>query len=103
MPDPRSVTRRPRLNSRLKAVLAIYLFAAALLPLSHHDIVCHAKSTTHCSTCTIGSSGEAAPDPAHLARLELISVGEAVSRHQTAPVSAALSLCVGRAPPAPTV
>ena len=30
------------------------------MPLAHHDIVCHLKSTTHCTTCVVGSSGETA-------------------------------------------
>jgi hypothetical protein len=44
-----------------KALLAAYVLAAALLPLAHHDVICHVKSSTHCTTCLVTSSGEAAP------------------------------------------
>ena len=63
---------------RLKAVLALYVIAAALMPLAHHDLVCHLKSTTHCTTCAIGSSAEAAAGPAVLARFWLLDAGAAV-------------------------
>ena len=43
-----------------KALLAAYVLAAALLPLAHHDILCHLKSSTHCTTCAAASSGETA-------------------------------------------
>jgi hypothetical protein len=45
----------------LQGILSLYVLAAALLPLGHHDIACHLKSTTHCSTCVVGSSGETTP------------------------------------------
>jgi hypothetical protein len=41
-------------------LLAVYVLAAALMPLAHHDVVCHLKSSTHCTTCVVGSSGETA-------------------------------------------
>ena len=43
-----------------RVLLAVYVLAAALLPLAHHDVVCHLKSSTHCTTCVVGSSGETA-------------------------------------------
>lgn len=92
-----------RLGLRLKVVLASYVLAAALMPLAHHDLVCHAKSTTHCTTCLIGSSAEAASDPAYLTRLGLTPIGEAVCARTVALVSTALNICSGRAPPAPIV
>ena len=38
------------------AILAAYVFLLAAGPLGHHDIVCHLKSTTHCTTCVYASS-----------------------------------------------
>jgi hypothetical protein len=92
-------TRRSWLDRRLKFVLTLYVLAAALMPLAHHDIVCHAKSTTHCQTCVIGSSAESADDSGDLARVDLAQVGEAECGRPSAAVSAALSPCIGRAPP----
>ena len=77
---------RGSLGLRLKVVLALYVFAAALLPFGHHDLVCHLKSTTHCTTCTVGSSAETAADPAVLARCSLVDAGETVSDGVVAPL-----------------
>ena len=93
--------RLPRgsLGLPFKVVLALYMLAAALMPFGHHDLACHLKSTTHCTTCTVGSSAEAAADPAVLARFWLLDAGAAVCD----PVGAArVSPCrapSGRAPP----
>jgi hypothetical protein len=92
--------RGSRLGVRLKAVLALYVVAAALMPLAHHDLVCHLKSTTHCTTCTVGSSAEAASDPAVLARFWLLDAGAAVVDPANAPDVAPLRALSGRAPPA---
>jgi len=89
----------PKRGARFKIVLAVYVLAAALLPLTHHDVVCHAKSSTHCSTCTIGSSGEEAPDPSDLARLGLTNAGEAFAPCHVPVLAPASSQCSGRAPP----
>lgn len=91
--------RGSRLGPRLKVVLAAYALAVALLPLAHHDLLCHLKSTTHCTTCIVGASAEPAADPATLARFWLDAAGvaplEAASRFD----SAQRSQSSGRAPP----
>lgn len=92
--------RGSRLGLRLKVVLALYVLAAALLPFAHHDLACHLKSTTHCTTCTVGSGEEAAADPAVLARFTLDDAGTAVPIPVSAPDSAIRRLTSGRAPPA---
>ena len=84
---------------RFKVVLALYLLAAALMPFGHHDLVCHLKSSTHCTTCTVGSSGEAAADPAVLARFWLIDAGATVCEQSDAPLSSTGRSASGRAPP----
>jgi hypothetical protein len=84
---------------RFKVVLALYLLAAALMPFGHHDLACHLKSTTHCTTCTVGSAGEAAADPAVLARFWLIDAGAMVCDPPDAPHSATGRSASGRAPP----
>lgn len=98
--------RRPgrdhRRDLRLNVVLATYVLAAALMPLAHHDVVCHAQSPTHCSTCVAGSSLEAADDQAQLAR-GILQPGECVGGDAATLVSAVLGICSGRAPPSPLV
>ena len=91
---------RGSLAVRLKAVLALYVIAAALMPLAHHDLVCHLKSATHCTTCTIGSSAEAASSPAVLARFWLLDAGATVVDPASAPDAAPVRALSGRAPPA---
>jgi len=90
---------RGSVGLRLKVVLALYMLAAALLPFGHHDLACHIKSTTHCTTCAVGSSAEAAADPAVLARSWLFDGGSAVVDLVDALHSASLRPASGRAPP----
>jgi hypothetical protein len=84
----------------LKVVLALYVFAAALLPFGHHDLVCHLKSSTHCTTCTVGSSAETAADTAVLARFSLLDAGAPVHDSADLPSSTTRRPASGRAPPA---
>jgi hypothetical protein len=84
----------------LKVVLALYVLAAALMPLAHHDFVCHLKSTTHCTTCIVGSSAEAATDPALLARFWLHDAGATIFDPIVQSDSATRRSTPGRAPPA---
>src|SRR5580765_784583 len=78
---------RGSVGLRLKAVLALYVLAAALLPFGHHDLACHIKSATHCTTCTVGSSAEAAADPGVLARFWFLEAGETVCEPVHQPLS----------------
>jgi hypothetical protein len=91
--------RGARLGLRLKIVLALYVLAAALMPLACHDILCHIKSTTHCAVCSIGSS-EAAAEPALPERFWLRDAGAAVPAPPSNPASVTSHTISGRAPPA---
>lgn len=84
----------------LKLVLAVYVVASALLPLAHHDIVCHLKSSTHCTTCVVGSSAESGTDPAAFAPFALLDAGAAASGAQQDADTAPPGIASGRAPPA---
>ena len=90
---------RGSIGLRLKAVLALYVLAAALLPFGHHDLACHIKSATHCTTCTVGSSAEAAADPAVLARFWFLDAGETVCETVDQPQTSVAHPTSGRAPP----
>jgi len=90
---------RGSVGLRLKVVLALYVLAAALMPLGHHDLACHLKSTTHCTTCIVGSSAEAAVDPAVLARFWLMDFGATLADPVQSPVAPEASTPTGRAPP----
>ena len=83
----------------LRAVLALYVTASALLPLSHHDIACHFKSNTHCTTCINGSSAEAADDSGALTHGVFADAGQATG-YVAAPVSSTVTDgTTGRSPP----
>jgi hypothetical protein len=91
--------RGKRVGLLLKTILAAYVVAAALLPLSHHDLACHLKSPTHCTTCIIGVSGEVADDcvPAHAT---FADAGQAVGELSAAVLATADQPSAGRSPPA---
>ena len=88
-----------RSGSLAQALLAAYLLSAALLPLTHHDVICHAKSSTHCTTCVATGSGEAA---AHAGASEGAGLTDAGSVNPAvAPFAHAepAALSAGRSPP----
>src|SRR5262245_38060002 len=90
---------RGSLGLRCKVVLALKVLAAARQPVRHHDLACHIKSTTHCTTCTVGSSAEAAADPAVLASFWLHDAGETVCEQVDQPQTSLALPKPGRAPP----
>jgi hypothetical protein len=81
------------------AVLGLYVLAAALLPLGHHDIVCHLKSTTHCSTCVVGSSAESPSHTTSLAGVGLDDAGSAFAAGRVPTSDQQAGAASGRAPP----
>lgn len=89
-----------RLGFPLKVVLAVYVLAVALLPLSHHDIVCHVKSSTHCTTCVAASSAEPASGVAGLLRITLHAGDRPFTGEPPSLDSRPLASASGRAPPA---
>jgi hypothetical protein len=93
--------RLPRgsLGLPFKVVLALYMFAAALMPFGHHDLACHIKSTTHCTTCTVGSSAEAGSDAGMLATFWLLDAGATIAGSVEAARLSACRPASGRAPP----
>ncbi len=66
----------------LQGVLTLYVLAAAFMPLGHHDIACHLKSATHCSTCVVGSSAES---PLHAVPLSGVGLDDAGAAFGAAP------------------
>lgn len=84
----------------LQWVLAAYFVALAAMPFAHHDVVCHVKSSTHCSTCHVGTSADPGPRPT-AAAADLSYAGVADQRASRLSAACALSPSAGRAPPAP--
>jgi hypothetical protein len=83
----------------MRLVTAAYVLALAMLPFAHHDLVCHLKSSTHCSTCHIGTSAdESRPDPV-VAAMSLADAGRAEETSPARIASRAPSPSSGRSPP----
>jgi hypothetical protein len=90
-----------RWNRRIlvDGVAVLFALAVCLLPLAHHDILCHLKSSTHCTTCVVGSSGEAASDAATLTAIGLHDTGAAALAVEQPLTATSRCLSAGRAPP----
>jgi hypothetical protein len=91
---------RPRLGVILRFVLAAYFAALAASPFAHHDLVCHLKSSTHCTTCHVGTSADPGGTQPALTAAEFPDAGRACERTTTVAVSYEISPSAGRAPPA---
>jgi hypothetical protein len=88
-----------RRGVRLKSLLTAYVLAAALLPLSHHGVICHLKSPTHCTTCLTASSAETTSHAATLDATPLTDAGRASSGTTIFVSSAPANSSSGRSPP----
>lgn len=82
-----------------KTLLAAYVLVAALLPLAHHDALCHLKSSTHCTSCAVGSSGETASSAVALNDLRLPDAGSTILASPVYRQSAPVQDSSGRSPP----
>ena len=91
---------RRRASWWLNSIVAVYVLAMALLPLTHHDIACHLKSSTHCTTCLIGSAADLASGETSLGSSILDDAGQAGIEASAQPDSLSLPTRSGRAPPA---
>jgi hypothetical protein len=82
-----------------RTLLAAYVLAAALLPLTHHDVACHFKSPTHCTTCAVATSGEAAPWAMSADGLSMPDAGRAILQTAASCDSTPIGSSSGRSPP----
>ena len=84
-------------------MIAAYFVALAAMPFAHHDVVCHFKSSTHCSTCHVGASTDPGGTRPAVASADFKDAGVAVQRVSRAAALCPLSPSAGRAPPAAPV
>jgi hypothetical protein len=82
------------------AIVAMYVLAIALLPLTHHDIACHLKSSTHCTTCLIGSAADLASHETSLGSSSLNEAGRPAIEASQCVDWPSVPAVPGRAPPA---
>ena len=79
--------------------MAAYFVALAALPFAHHDLVCHLKSNTHCTTCHVGTSADDSSTQPALPQVHLSDAGRADQDVFSTAASCALSPSSGRSPP----
>jgi len=92
--------RQVGLRIALRALVAVYVLAVAAMPFAHHDLACHLKSNTHCSTCHVGTSTDPGGTQPVLAAADYADAGRPVDTSADGAVSCVLSSTAGRAPPA---
>ena len=83
-----------------QALAAAYILALAALPFGHHDLLCHLKSSTHCTTCLIGTSADDTSAQPAMPAIVLADAGQATIAQPFAAHSCAPSSSAGRSPPA---
>ncbi len=83
----------------MRVVVVAYAVALATLPFGHHDLVCHLKSNTHCTTCLVGTSIDDSGTQAPLATVSLADAGHAVDSSRAIVASCAPAPSSGRSPP----
>ena len=99
MSAQRATGRRETRGAIAALALALYAVLLATGPLEHHDLACHLKSRTHCTTCVFASvpDDDASVGDA-IGPLPVVAlVGPAPAQRALAGTTWVLS---GRAPPA---
>jgi len=88
-----------RFSAPLKLVVAAYVLALATLPFGHHDLLCHLKSSTHCTICLVGTSADDNSAQPAVAPIVLDEAGQTVDSSRSVVVSCAPAPSSGRSPP----
>lgn len=101
--NPQVAVSRRRLGVILKFVVAVYFVALAALPFAHHNLVCHLKSSTHCTVCHVGTSAYGTSVQPGLGHVDLAEAGRASEAHASVVPSWVLLPSSGRSPPASTI
>jgi hypothetical protein len=97
------VRRRGHVTAGAKLVVALYLVALAALPLAHHDFLCHARSSTHCDVCHVGTSAEDSSAHPALPQVQLEDAGCAIEIVAQMVSAAIVVSSSGRSPPSAIV
>ncbi len=82
-----------------QTLAAAYILALAALPFGHHDLLCHLKSSTHCTTCLAGTSADDTSAQPAIPAIVLADAGRAMILPPFAAHSCVPTLSAGRSPP----
>jgi hypothetical protein len=88
-----------RLGLLRSAIAAACLVALATLPFGHHDLVCHLKSSTHCTTCLVGTSADDTSAQPAVPIIVLADAGRPDDPSRSNPDSCVPDSSSGRSPP----
>jgi hypothetical protein len=80
-------------------VAAAFFVALAALPFAHHDLACHLKSNTHCTSCHVGTSTDAGGGNPAVSPAQLVDAGRPVEQPSSVFVACVSLATSGRAPP----
>jgi hypothetical protein len=83
----------------LRLVAVAYVVALATLPFGHHDLLCHLKSSTHCTTCLVGTSADDSGTQPPVPPIILADAGQADESADSLAVSCVRASSSGRSPP----
>lgn len=94
--------RRSRVRRLLLGGAALVLYGLVVVsgPFLHHDFACHARSRTHCTTCTFNLTAKGIHDAATVQPIRLPEVGSPSGRVALRLASAPLIVQNDRSPPA---
>jgi hypothetical protein len=84
----------------LAAAMGLYALVAVVGPFQHHDLACHLKSRTHCTSCVVSASVASSSSGAALMARELADAGQCAVPAAPGLRSADILCAPGRSPPA---
>ena len=90
---------RRRLAEVSRLVAAAFVVALVALPFAHHDLACHLKSNTHCTSCHVGTSADAAGGDPAASPVQFTDAGRPVEQPSSVIIGCGPLAKSGRAPP----
>lgn len=92
--------RRSRLPGAIGLTLGLYALVLLVGPALHHDLACHLKSSTHCTSCLANVTAPGAASAAGLLATDLRDAGALLADSANFSSLAPVQPRQGRAPPA---
>jgi hypothetical protein len=96
----RGPERRPRLYGAVSLTLGLYALVLLIGPAQHHDLACHLKSRTHCTTCIASVSASGTPATSGLLAVDLPEGRSLICETPDVAPCPAITSRFGRSPPA---
>ena len=91
--------RSGRTHPATVIITALYVAFLVVAPFEHHDIICHLKSPTHCTSCASSVVGSNPGPLPTLGAAELPDAGGAIALHVSHTGFLLAVRTTGRSPP----